>query len=131
MMMRMLDAAGLEIVTDGERVADVDNPKGYYELERVKDLETETDKSYVQDARGKVLKVISFLLKDLPDDNRYKVIFMRRHLDEVLRVRVQSRSGLVHEQQSCLAQQRARHTNQLALTHTQGQHLGAGLESIW
>lgn len=84
MMMRMLEGAGLPIVTDAIRTADIDNPKGYYELERVKDLETETDKSYIREARGKVLKVISFLLKDLPADCSYKVVFMRRNLDEVL-----------------------------------------------
>lgn len=84
MMMRMLDAAGLTILTDHERAADEDNPKGYYEHERVKALESETDKSWVAEARGKVLKVISMLLKDLPDDNFYRVIFMRRDLDEVV-----------------------------------------------
>jgi hypothetical protein len=84
MMMKMLEAGGIQVVTDGEREADVDNPKGYFELERIKDLEKETDKSYIRDARGKVLKVISFLIKDLPDDNDYRVIFMRRDLDEVL-----------------------------------------------
>ena len=31
-----------------------------------------------------MIKIISFLLKDLPDDNCYNVIFMRRDLDEVL-----------------------------------------------
>jgi hypothetical protein len=84
MMMKMLDAGGVSIMTDAIRKADVDNPKGYYEYERVKSLEKETDKSYVREARGKALKVISFLLKDLPDDNYYRVIFMRRHLDEVI-----------------------------------------------
>lgn len=84
MMMKMLEAGGLPIMTDSIRAADIDNPKGYYEYERVKDLEKETDKSYIRDGRGKVLKVISFLLKDLPDDNRYKVIFMRRDLNEVI-----------------------------------------------
>ena len=84
MMMKMLDAAGFQIMTDAIRAADVDNPKGYFEYERVKKLEEETDKAWVRQARGKVLKVISFLLKDLPDDNYYRVIFMRRHLDEVL-----------------------------------------------
>jgi hypothetical protein len=84
MMMKMLDAAGVPILTDAVRQADIDNPKGYYEYERVKNLEKETDKSYVRKARGKALKVISFLLKDLPDDNYYRVIFMRRHLDEVI-----------------------------------------------
>jgi hypothetical protein len=84
MMMKMLAAGGVSVMTDAVRKADVDNPKGYYEYERVKDLEKETDKSYVREARGKALKVISFLLKDLPDDNFYQVIFMRRHLDEVI-----------------------------------------------
>jgi hypothetical protein len=84
MMMKMLEAGGLPIVTDGVRTADEDNPKGYYELERVKDLENEQDKSYIRDARGKVIKVISFLLKELPDDCFYRVIFMRRDLGEVV-----------------------------------------------
>jgi hypothetical protein len=84
MMMKMLDAGGVPIMTDSIRTADIDNPKGYFEYERVKDLEKETDKSYIREGRGKALKVISFLLKDLPDDNFYRVIFMRRHLDEVI-----------------------------------------------
>ena len=84
MMMNMLAAGGLEILSDGERVADIDNPKGYFELERIKNLEKETDKSYLRAARGKAVKVISFLIKDLPDENDYRVLFMRRDLDEVL-----------------------------------------------
>jgi sulfotransferase family protein len=84
MMMNMLAAGGLEILADGERVADIDNPKGYFELERIKNLEKETDKSYLRAARGKAVKVISFLIKDLPGENDYRVLFMRRDLDEVL-----------------------------------------------
>ena len=84
MAMKMLDAGGLATTTDGERTADEDNPKGYFEDERVKDLEKMVDKSWIRDSRGKAIKVISFLLKSLPADNNYKVIFMRRDLDEVL-----------------------------------------------
>jgi hypothetical protein len=84
MMMNMLAAGGLDILSDGQRAADVDNPKGYFELERIKNLEKETDKSYLRAARGKAVKVISFLIKDLPDENDYRVLFMRRDLDEVL-----------------------------------------------
>ena len=84
MLMKMLESGGMEILSDSERAADIDNPKGYFEYERIKDLEKENDKSYVREGRGKVLKVISFLIKDLPDDNDYSVIFMRRDLDEVL-----------------------------------------------
>jgi hypothetical protein len=84
MMMKMLDAAALPIMTDHERTADEDNPKGYYEFERVKKLKEETDKSWVAASRGKVLKVISHLLEDLPDDNFYRVILMRRDFDEII-----------------------------------------------
>lgn len=84
MAMKMLEAGGLSPVIDGIREADVDNPKGYYEDERVKDLHDNPDRSWLQDARGKVIKIISFMLPDLPGDNNYKVIFMRRHIDEVL-----------------------------------------------
>ena len=85
MMMRMLEAGGIAPFTDGERSADIDNPEGYYEFERVKDLEKDPDRSWVRQARGRALKVISFLLRHLPDDNAYRVIYMRRHLDEVLK----------------------------------------------
>jgi hypothetical protein len=84
MMMKMLDAAGLELVTDHVRTADEDNPKGYFELEQVKELDKGGDKSWVAEHKGKVLKVISFLLPDLPDDCCYKTIFMRRDLHEVI-----------------------------------------------
>ena len=85
MMMRMLEAGGVAPFTDGERTADIDNPEGYYEYERVKDLEKDPDKRWVRDARGRALKVISFLLRHLPDDNAYRIVYMRRHLDEVLK----------------------------------------------
>ena len=83
MMMRMLDAGGLLALTDGIREADDDNPRGYYEFEPVK--KTKEDASWLESARGKVVKMVHLLLLDLPTDRRYHVIFMRRHLDEVLR----------------------------------------------
>ncbi len=84
MMMKMLEAGGVPIMTDGVRAADEDNPRGYFEVERVKDLEMEADKRWIRDARGKALKVISFLLKELPEDCAYRVVFMRRDLSEVV-----------------------------------------------
>ena len=85
MAMKMLEAGGLEVTVDGVRTADDDNPKGYYEDERVKDLAKMEDRSWLRRSRGKAIKVISFLLKDLPADNNYKVVFMERDLSEVLR----------------------------------------------
>jgi hypothetical protein len=83
--MQMLAAGGYPVTTDGIRTADEDNPKGYFEAERVKDLHKDAiGRDWVRDTRGKAIKVISFLLKYLPQDNNYKVIFMRRDLNEVL-----------------------------------------------
>lgn len=82
MMMKMLVAGGMEVLTDNLRTADEDNPKGYFEFEKVKKLEQET--FWLKDARGKVVKIISALLKHLPPDYNYKIIFMRRKMQEVL-----------------------------------------------
>lgn len=84
MMMKMLHAGGVKVLTDNVRTSDEDNPEGYFEHERVKDLEKEQDKSWLRDARGKAIKVISHLLKELPGDNCYRVILMRRDLEEIL-----------------------------------------------
>lgn len=84
MMMKMLEAGGLVILTDNLRKADEDNPKGYYELEKVKQLDKTEDHSWLQEAGGKVVKIISQLLPKLPDDYQYKVIFMRREMSEIL-----------------------------------------------
>jgi hypothetical protein len=87
MMMQMLHRGGLPALTDAIRSADEDNPRGYFELERVK--QTRSDPSWLDEAHGKVVKLISRLLLDLPAPDpervRYQVIFMRRDLDEVLR----------------------------------------------
>jgi hypothetical protein len=85
MAMQMLAAARVAMVTDGVRAAGEDNPRGYFEDERVKDLyKTDQDRRWLRDCRGKAVKIISFLLKDLPRSNNYKVIFMKRALPEVL-----------------------------------------------
>ena len=84
MMMKMLEAGGIPPLTDEIREADADNPKGYYEFERVKQLD-KGDTDWLQQARGKAVKIIGALLVHLPPDYEYKVIFMRRQIDEILR----------------------------------------------
>ncbi len=85
MLMQMLQTGGMPIVTDKIRTPDEDNPKGYHELERIKELDKASDKRWLKSHRGQVIKIISFLLQDLPLDLNYQVLFMRRNLDEVLR----------------------------------------------
>ena len=83
MMMKVLEAGGMPVLIDGLRSADTDNPEGYYEFERVKELD-KGDSAWVADAQGKAVKVISALLEHLPADYQYRVIFMHRNVEEVL-----------------------------------------------
>ncbi len=99
MAMKMLEAGGMDVIQDGIRTADIDNPKGYYEDERIKNLADMPDKSWLRDIRGRVIKVVSSLLQYLPAENRYKVIFMRRNLQEVLasQAKMLQRRGEQHD----------------------------------
>ena len=82
LMMQMLEKGGMQVATDGRRQADEDNPRGYYEVEDVKRLQT--DASWIPEMRGQALKVISQLLFSLPSTEKYQVLFMQRDLEEVL-----------------------------------------------
>ncbi|MCD6287105.1 MAG: sulfotransferase family protein [Anaerolineae bacterium] len=83
MMMRMLEKGGLSLLADGIRRPNDDNPKGYYEFERVKKL-PEGDVAWLADAQDKGVKIIAALLVHLPNAYTYKILFMRRKMDEIL-----------------------------------------------
>ncbi len=82
LLMQMLAAGGLEPLSDGMRTPDVDNPRGYYELEAVKSLAE--DSSCLNDATGKVVKVILPLLHHVPAGNHYHVLLIERDMEEIL-----------------------------------------------
>jgi hypothetical protein len=82
MMMRMLEAGGLPVLTDRVRTADEDNPDGYYEYERVKQIEE--DQAWLDHAQGRSVKMVSALLEYLPPAYHYRVVFMRREMGEIL-----------------------------------------------
>src|SRR6516225_6850253 len=82
LMMQMLDKGGVEVITDNIRIADADNPKGYYEYEMVKKIGK--DSSWLPSTRGKAFKMVSQLLYDLPAAETYRIIFMDRDLEETL-----------------------------------------------
>lgn len=94
LMMTMLEAGGILPVTDHLRTPDQDNPNGYYEFERVKQL-SQGDVAWVQEAEGKAVKVISALLRFLPPHHAYRVLFMERAMPEVL---ASQRKMIVHRQ---------------------------------
>jgi predicted AlkP superfamily phosphohydrolase/phosphomutase/tetratricopeptide (TPR) repeat protein len=82
LMMQLLVAAGREPLTDAKRTADADNPLGYFEFEKTTELAKDT--SWLQQARGKVVKIVAQLLPHLPANEHYHIIFMQRDLTEVI-----------------------------------------------
>ncbi|MCF8408989.1 MAG: sulfotransferase [Crocinitomicaceae bacterium] len=83
LMMQILEKSSLEILSDGIRQKDNNNPEGYYELEAVKGIVK--DNSFLKSANGKVLKVVAPLPMFLDKSLSYRVIFMRRDIQEILR----------------------------------------------
>ncbi len=84
LMMQMLEAGGMEVMTDGKRVADVDNPRGYYEWEELKQIAAKPELLDVDGMGRKAIKCLSMLLPKLPSCHDYKVIFMMRPIEEVV-----------------------------------------------
>jgi predicted AlkP superfamily phosphohydrolase/phosphomutase len=82
MLMQMLAAGGVEILSDGLREADEDNPRGYLEYEPVKRLLK--DSKWLTEARGKAIKIVAPLLAALPEGLACRVILSERDLEEVL-----------------------------------------------
>lgn len=80
--MQMLMAGGMDLIFDEKRPADHHNPYGYYEYEKVRDLAD--DNIWITSCQGKAIKVLYHLLKFLPVELNYKIIFMQRDLDEIL-----------------------------------------------
>lgn len=83
MMMSALQRGGMPLLVDNIRSPDRNNPKGYFEYERVKKLPKQED-NWLNEAQGKAVKIISPLLTFLPDRYHYKVVFVKRDMDEIL-----------------------------------------------
>lgn len=94
MMMSALRAGGMPLLVDGIREPDMNNPKGYFEFERVKKLPV-GDTEWLISAEGKAVKIISALLEYLPETYPYRIVFMEREIDEILQSqkRMLSQSG--------------------------------------
>jgi hypothetical protein len=122
-MMRMLDLGGIPALTDNIRKADLDNPKGYYEFEPVK--RTKQDPSWLEQGSGKVVKMVHLLLLDLPKTYEYRVVFMRRRLEEVIKSqnvmlehKGKSTQGLKEEQMMALFRQQIKQVQDYMVANT-------------
>lgn len=83
LMMQMLDKGGMKTLTDNKRIADDSNPKGYLEYEKV--MSIHKDNSWLNLAKNKSVKVVAPLLKFINPEHRYKIIFMTRDLNEIVK----------------------------------------------
>ena len=83
MLMQMLAAGGLEAFSDGARAPDANNPRGFLEHARVRALAR--DAEWLPEADGRAVKVVAPLLPHLPAGPAYRVVWLDRDLDEVLR----------------------------------------------
>ena len=84
LMMQLLAAGGVPPMTDNERAADVDNPRGYFEWEAIKQIAKKPELLDDPAVEGKAIKCISMLLPKMPAHHHYKVIFMTRPIEEVV-----------------------------------------------
>jgi hypothetical protein len=82
MLTQMLAAGGMEVISDGLREPDEDNPRGYLEFEPVKNLFK--DSKWLFEGRGKAIKIVAPLLAALPPGLACRVILCERDLEEVL-----------------------------------------------
>ena len=83
MVMQMLQAGGMDVLTDGVREADEGNPRGYFEFEASKRLQT--DRTWLGKAVNKAVKIVVQLLPYLPLNFEYRVLLVHRNLDEVVK----------------------------------------------
>jgi hypothetical protein len=84
MLMQILKAGGIPISFDKSRKPDVNNPKGYFELEGGKIINKLMGgvfplKLYL----GEFIKITAYGLKYLPKGN-YKIIYSERNIEEIL-----------------------------------------------
>ena len=81
LLMQMLARAGVPLQHDGVRSADLSNPRGYFEWERIKQLPK--NPALIAECEGKAVKVISSLLLSLPANYAYRILFVERRLEHV------------------------------------------------
>ena len=84
MLMQILHAGDLPCEFDESRKPDINNPKGYFELEGGKIISKLMDGSFpLEKFKGKVIKITAYGIKFLPP-GKYKILYSERNMDEIL-----------------------------------------------
>lgn len=85
MMMQMLAAGEIPVAYTDSRKADMHNPRGYFELEGGKIINSLMKGIFPMEMyKGKFIKITAYGLSYLPTECTYKIIYMERNLEEVL-----------------------------------------------
>ncbi|HGY54962.1 MAG TPA: sulfotransferase family protein [Caldithrix abyssi] len=117
LLMQMLRAGGMELLTDRHRLPDENNPRGYFEYEAVKNISN--DNTFLEEARGKAIKIISHLLAYLPERYYYNILFMRRNIDEV----ILSQNKMLKKLNAPYQEENAEHIKQDFIKHLHKIHI--------
>ena len=80
MMMKMLEAGGMPCLFDVDNPSTELNPGGAYAYAPTKTLGN--DATWLKDAEGKAVKIVSMFLTHLPKEYHYKILFMERDIKE-------------------------------------------------
>jgi hypothetical protein len=80
MMMKMLSEGGMPVLVDKDNPSTDNNPGGAFAYEKTKTMWK--DASWIKEAEDKAVKIISYYVKLLPPEYKYKIIFMERDIDE-------------------------------------------------
>lgn len=85
LLMQILHAGGVPASYDHDsRPPDVNNPKGYWELEGGKIINRLKDGEFPLDRyKGQVIKITAYGLKFIPE-GKYKIIYSQRNIEEIL-----------------------------------------------
>ena len=84
LLMQLLEAGGMPVMTDDKRAADMDNLRGYYEWEAIKQIGKKPELLDDDALHGRAIKCISMLLPMMPAKHDYKVVFITRPIAEVV-----------------------------------------------
>lgn len=84
LLMQMLNAGGIPILYDLDRPPDNDNPLGYFEYKRIKNLPEIKDVSWLESYKGYAVKIVSPILSQISISFPAKIIFLLRPLTEVI-----------------------------------------------
>ena len=84
MLMQIIAAGEIPCAFDETRIADKDNPKGYYELEGGKIINKIINGAFsFEKYKGKFIKITSYGLNFLPK-GKYKIIYSERNIEEIM-----------------------------------------------